>query len=286
MAWATTGDLDEFLAAAGGFLRSLPAEHTLLLTVAEALRARGPDAFGADRPRFGWWEDDDAGIGGAFLQTPPHPLLVTALPDRAMPELAELLGGAPPGMLNGPAGLAEALAERLGGAKVRRRERLYRLGTLAFPDPPPPGRPVRAEARHRDQAIAWYAAFEAEAHEPGGSDTAAHIDDRLSYGGLVMWEDDDGRPVSMAGTSRAVAGMVRVSLVYTPPEQRRRGFASAVTAAATRDALQAGIPEILLFTDLGNPTTNRIYQEIGYRPVADRVSLRLLRAGRPTAGGR
>jgi len=70
-----------------------------------------------------------------------------------------------------------------------------------------------------------------------------------------------------------VAGMLRVGPVYTPPELRGHGYASAVTAAASLRAREAGAQEVLLYTDLANPTSNSIYQRIGYRPVEDRVVL-------------
>ncbi|NEA23957.1 GNAT family N-acetyltransferase, partial [Actinomadura bangladeshensis] len=60
---------------------------------------------------------------------------------------------------------------------------------------------------------------------------------------------------------------------YTPAEHRRRGYGAAVTAAATTGALDAGADDVVLFTDLANPTSNGVYRRIGYRPVQDRVIL-------------
>jgi GNAT superfamily N-acetyltransferase len=272
MAWETTGEADAFLAAAGDWLRSRPAEHTLLLTVAESLRVRGPGAYGSAPPRFGWWRADGA-VTGAFLQTPPFPLLLTGMPEAAVEPLGAWLADDPPETLNGPAGVAEAVAGTIGPVDVVRRERLHRLGTLEPPDPSPAGRSVVAEARHRDQLIAWYVDFGAAIGDPG-EDAEAAVDDRLSYRGLHVWEAPDGTPQAMAGTSRASAGMVRISLVYTPPEHRRQGLGAAITAAATQAALDSGVDEVVLFTDAANASTNRLYASIGYRPVTDRVTLR------------
>ena len=77
----------------------------------------------------------------------------------------------------------------------------------------------------------------------------------------------------MAGLTRQVARATRVASVYTPPEFRRRGYAGAVTAAVSQAALDAGAAEVLLFTDLANPTSNALYQSLGYAPVEDRVIL-------------
>ncbi len=75
----------------------------------------------------------------------------------------------------------------------------------------------------------------------------------------------------MAGLTRPAAGQVRVGPVYTPPALRDRGYRGAVTAAVSRAALDAGATEVLLFTDLANPTSNARYQRLGYETVADRA---------------
>jgi predicted GNAT family acetyltransferase len=100
----------------------------------------------------------------------------------------------------------------------------------------------------------------------------------LAYGGFLLWEAAGG-PVSLAGMTRAVAGVVRVGPVYTPPERRGAGYAGAVTAAISRAALDAGAEEVVLFTDLANPTSNALYQKIGYRPVSDRLVVSCSPAG-------
>jgi predicted GNAT family acetyltransferase len=74
----------------------------------------------------------------------------------------------------------------------------------------------------------------------------------------------------MAGLTRPAAGMVRVMAVYTPREYRARGYAGAATAAVTRSALDAGVTDVVLFTDLSNPTSNALYQRLGYTPIEDR----------------
>jgi predicted GNAT family acetyltransferase len=105
------------------------------------------------------------------------------------------------------------------------------------------------------------------------------VDERLGYGGITVWEAG-GVPVSLAGRTRVVAGMVRVAPVYTPPEMRGRGYVGAATAAVSQAALDAGVREVVLYTDLANPTSNALYQRLGYRPVEDRVVLSFQRAPR------
>jgi len=110
----------------------------------------------------------------------------------------------------------------------------------------------------------WSDGFAADTGTP--PPTVDHLARRLADGGFEVW-DDDG-PVSMAYAFPPVAGVRRVSHVYTPPAVRGRGYGSAVTAAVTRRAL-AGVPVCALYADRANPTSNGIYRRIGYRCVAD-----------------
>jgi predicted GNAT family acetyltransferase len=294
MGWVTTGDVAEFLAQAGPFLRAERVRNTVLLTVAETARVNpgrygtvgntandGDDAAG--RQLFGWWTDStrpaaEHAVRGAFLHTPPHPLLLSAMPAEPAAELAAgTLAGRPLAGVNGneqaAAVFAAAWTARTGGAaEVHVRMRLYRLGDLTWPDPLPEGAPRTAEADDVALLTDWFAAFAVEVHDMGAEDHEAAARERLSYGGLTLWEAD-GEVVSVAGLTRQVAGMVRVGPVYTPPMLRGRGFASAVTAEVSRAALAAGAEEVLLYTDLANPVSNSIYRRIGYREVEDRVAL-------------
>ena len=77
----------------------------------------------------------------------------------------------------------------------------------------------------------------------------------------------------MAGRTQVTAGICKVAPVYTPPQQRGHGYGTAATAAVTRQAIETGAPEVLLFTDATNPVTNSIYQRLGYRPAEDRLIL-------------
>jgi len=278
MTWTTTGDPDAFLDAAGAFLRAAPATNSVTLTTAEALRARGPGARGGERPPLlAWWQAPGEAASGTAMHTPPYPLHVGAMPPAAATALADLLadrGHALPGV-NGEAAatgaFAAAWSARTGAsARVFRRMRLHRLDTLVPPDPLPPGTAVVAGPQHRDLLVAWHDAFAAEIEEPP-RDHGPQVDDRLTHAGLALWMVD-GEAVSLAGTTRAVAGAARVAPVYTPPEHRGRGYAAGVTAAATRAALASGVEEVLLYTDLANPTSNRLYARLGYRPLEDSVS--------------
>jgi GNAT superfamily N-acetyltransferase len=219
-------------------------------------------------------------VGGAFLHTPPFPLVLTEVPAATAADLAATLASRRLSGVNAGAEAAQAFAAawrdaRLGRglATVHRRMRLYRLTELAWPDPVPDGAPRVATDADAPLLTDWFTAFAREVHDlDGGEDQAAAVRDKLSYGGVLVWEAG-GAPVSFAGVTRQVRGMARVGPVYTPPELRGRGYASAVTAAVSQRARDAGAEEVLLYTDLANPVSNSIYQRIGYGAVEDRVVL-------------
>jgi hypothetical protein len=282
MAWTIIEDLGKFDAAAGPFLRLSPAQNTVPLTIIATLRATGPQAFGEQPPLFGWWQPPGGQVGAACLQTPPYPLLISSAPPEAVTELAATLAsaGRPLPGVNGDKTAAERFAthwQRLTGATatVFQRHRLYRLGTLVPPRPAPDGRPKTATRADQDLVTEWWAAFGEEAKtmaDRGGTRMARDVSDRIAEGRITLWEVA-GEPMSMAGVTKRVAGMVRVGPVYTPPDLRRRGYAAGVTAAVSQAALDAGAAEVLLFTDLANLTSNGVYQRLGYQRVEDRVML-------------
>lgn len=273
--WHRTEDLDAFLARAGDFLRSRPAPHTLALTVTEALRTRGPHTYGDEQPVFGLLERNGT-VRAAYFQTPPRRLQLTALTADEAESLAAHLAeiGRPlPGVgadRETAAAFAEAWRTRTGvGVTLQERQRLYRLGRLTVPEPVPEGRARVATEPDWAQLVRWHGEFAESVGERAPADAADWAGARIAYGGITFWETPDGTPVSMAGVTPQVAGQVRVAPVYTPAHLRGRGYAGAVTAEVSRAARDAGADEVLLFTDLANPTSNGLYQRLGYRPVAD-----------------
>jgi predicted GNAT family acetyltransferase len=280
MAWRLTEDVDTYVATVGDFLRAHAAQNTIMLGVAETLQTRGRAAFGDATPLCGWWTGPDGAVAAALLQTPPYPILLTVLPPGAAAALAAELtarGHHPPGVTAAPGPAAEfaaAWTECTGQAsRVAMQMRLYQLGELLPPDPLPPGQARTAVDADRDLLLAWFDAFHDEASPPGPRESQREVDNRLRFGGLVIWENA-GAPVSLAGRTRPAGGLSRVGPVYTPPELRGHGFGAAVTAAVTQAALDEGAGGVVLFTDLANPTSNTLYQRLGYRPVTDWAALR------------
>jgi len=265
-----TRDAAEFAAHTGAFLLSRPIEHNVLATVV----ARLDPADCTDAPVFGWVEAGRSGaVSGAALRTPPRRLLASSMgAETADVLMAGLLEADPelPGV-NGPQPAASYLAQawrRLAGGTVEpaMSQAIYWLSRVDEPPRRPPGRSRPAEHSDRDLMIEWTLAFSQEAGLPAVN-VESSIDRRLGDDGLFVWDHDGA--ASMAGISAPLAGVVRLGPVYTPPAGRRHGYATALVAEVSRCALASGATKCMLYTDLANPTSNSIYQTVGYRRSSD-----------------
>lgn len=273
MGWCTTSNLDEFLATAGDFLQTKPAENALLLTKAHDLREH-PHTEAV----FGWFEARDGLIKGAFLNTPPVPMMLGGV----APEVAASLVGtlAPQPMLvrgvQASAAAADAFAaawtRRTGTtARTQQHSRLFRLAEKVPDLEGPEGRSRVAGDCDRPSLVSWLADFARETGELTGAPEAA-ADDLLSYGGATFWEDCN-KPVSLATVTRPVASMVRISIIYTPPEFRHHGYAPAVVTAVCQAAIDGGADEVLLIAGLASPINSTLRQRLGFEPAGERVVL-------------
>lgn len=261
----------EFVAAAGEFLATREAEHNLLFGLCDVI-ARHPEVY----PECRFVVARDAGVVvAAALQTLPHNLILSSMPEHLAATFADAVGPDLPGVL-GPSEVARAFADRYTARTGRRavlelRERIFRLDRLT-PPRPAPGAWRFAEERDRALLAAWAEAFRIEALPELPPDDGAAIADRwLRRAGKViyLWDDATGTTVSIAGAGGCTPNGIRIGPVYTPRAWRGRGYASNVVAATTADQLASGRRFCFLFTDLANPTSNKIYQALGYQPVID-----------------
>jgi len=263
----------EFLARAGDYLAAREAEHNLIFAITSTLTTN-PEVYPMT-PLFAVALDGQRVVAAA-MQTPPHNLVLTEVDDAAaVAALAEALRDeALPGVLGPPAQAAEFAARWTAAAGRQARkamaERIYRC-TRVIPPRAAPGIARIARLADRDLLIEWLTAFNVEAHLRAFDEAPVIADRWLSRAGartMWLWEVD-GRVVSLTGASGPTPHGMRVGPVYTPPEERGRGYAGNLVAAATRAQLDAGRRFVFLFTDLANPTSNHVYQAIGYEPVGD-----------------
>jgi predicted GNAT family acetyltransferase len=223
----------------------------------------------------------DGDVVAAAIMTPPNKLVLSPVERPAALSLvvADLHRRHPACTgVRGPTPGARALADlwqRQTGRpyEVGTAQRLYQLDAVT-PVVGITGALRRATEADRARLIEWLTAFNLEVHGVTDLARATHaaerdIDARLTMptGGLFIWHD--GRPVSMAAYSGPTPNGMRVGPVYTPPEHRGRGYARACVAAVSQHLLDSGRRYCFLVTDLSNPTSNHIYQVIGYRPVCD-----------------
>lgn len=286
--WIRAADVDRFMQTTIPYLSTEPAANNLLLTVFDRLRTDGSHAFGERDPQLLTWVGPDGSPEGAVVRTPPFPYILSAISADAVHALIDLLLEPGADLDGREANITSDSEEAFVSAwtahtgyrpRVIERNRLYRLDELVAPDPMPAGKARQARSADVPIAARWIEEFWGElshAVRPDASTAAPAIAEaRIAEGAFWLWLDGDGTPVSLAGHTPIVAGASRIGPVYTPRALRGRGYAGAVTAAASRALLSQGADEVLLFTDLANPTSNALYQRIGYREVSDRVRLQL-----------
>ncbi|MDX3528664.1 GNAT family N-acetyltransferase [Streptomyces sp. ID05-39B] len=270
--WRLTEDVDEFLARAGDFLRSRPALHTTALSVTEKLRTQGTEGAVFGRLERG------GEVGAIFYRFPSRGLSVTSLSAEQADALAArliALGHSLPWVTSDDStatAFAEAWQRRTGATPAPRvRLHLYRLGTLTPPEPFPAGRGRLVGEGEHEHLMGWCREFAADVGEDVTIDAGSWAATRFAEKRYTYWETPDGTPVSMAGVNPLVGGQVRVDPVYTPAHLRGRGYAGAVTVEVSRAALAAGAQEVVLYTNAANPTSNALYQRLGFVRITDVV---------------
>jgi len=246
------------------FLLQEPVLHGIALSVLE----RGDPADLAVVDRDG--EPVAAGLRTEtkyLLSRAADPGAAHTLADDASRCLGPLSGwmGPRPEVRTFTSGWVHAAAGR--AARLAMSMRIYTLDRLPA-EPSVPGAYRPATAADADLLAGWRGAFTAETGAAGREGDGTAIERAIAEGTLRVWEDG-GRVVSMAKSAGGAPDAVRVNLVYTPPELRRRGYASACVAALSAELLRAGRRYCYLYADLANPVSNSIYQRIGYRTAAD-----------------
>ena len=251
---------------AGDLLASDPVGHNAVGTrLADAIRYGEPGRY---------WIGllDGVPVGVAVQQPADSPLAVAPMPTGVVAAIADAVdayGVAMPGVF-GPAGTASCFAEVWAGRRKvaaiqTSAERLYEVRDLRFPVGVA-GALRRAAEANRELLLSWLPGFEAGARWAGSNPAAVFVTRRLAAGDVWIW-DDDG-PVSMAARTQAVHGVSRIQAVNTPPELRRRGYASAGVAALSASVLAQGL-RCVLSANVNNLAATSVYERLGYRAASD-----------------
>jgi ribosomal protein S18 acetylase RimI-like enzyme len=271
-------DAPAFAARALGLLLADEARHNVMLGLFATLE-RDPGFYES----YSAWtvEHGGAAVGAASVTPPFNLLLARPWAPGAVEALAEALaaeGVELPGVTAAQpevAAFAEAWERLTGRAhRVRVEQGIYRLTEPVVPEGVEGGFRL-ARPADRPLLVRWWEAFAAEAMPPDAPhhDAEAAVDRRLSRdGGAGVWEVD-GEVVAMAGFGSETPNGARIGPVYTPPEHRRRGYGSALTAHLSRHLIAGGRRFCFLYTDLANPTSNGIYRTVGYELVCESADL-------------
>ena len=228
---------------------------------------------------------DASGIHLTALMTPPHNITLYATDNIINPEAVNcLIDGLKdreiPGVITEKT-LAEYFAKEYAlrkglNVKTDMNQRIYEL-TAVNPDIQKVG-----TVRLLDEKDMHFFPYWAEAFYAAGDygttkmsipqDAEAYLYRVVSKKLYIL--EDNGMPVSMAGFTREMQTAIGVAFVYTPPYNRGKGYATSVVAQISQLALDKGFTKCVLYTDLANPTSNSIYQKIGYRPICDSLELK------------
>jgi hypothetical protein len=261
-----------FYSTTGAFLMEREIENNVPIgLVLNAIRG--------DIPTIQMWRahDGEQVIGAAVL-TPGRRVNLVTHEESVASALAERLYAQAidsPGARGKPAVCARYFETwaRLGGppAQLEMPQLLYQLDRV-IPVSGVRGQMRRGTAQERALLIDWMDAFSVETFGPQRDAMSEEYVERVLRAddgrGIWIWEVD-GRPVSTASVNRLTPHGAVVSGVYTPPEYRRNGYAGVLTAAVSEHMLASGRRWCSLYTDRNNPTSNKIYQQIGYYAVAE-----------------
>ncbi|HRE48948.1 MAG TPA: GNAT family N-acetyltransferase [Aggregatilineales bacterium] len=266
---------EAFLASAGEALGRAEALNNLMIGLALRIHEQGGQM--KHKPYMATVTEGDS-LTAAIMTPPFNVTLYSDAPDPvpAMVRIADDLhanGWEVSGVSGRP-----PLAERFGGlwreqTGITPRKGLemgiYELRVVTPPPNAPAGRLAVATPSDIDLVTEWAVGFERDAlhqAEPNRTELRQMCERRLAGGDIYLWHvEGDAAPVSMAAQGRKTFSGVVVNFVFTPPELRGKGYASAAVAALSQHFLDNGHAFCALFTDMANPTSNSIYQKIGYR---------------------
>lgn len=262
---------ESFLDCAGSWLLEAEVENNLILWLARSLQE---EALPAASDRLLLTIHEGESVVGCALRSPPRHLDLTRMERAAVDALVHSLRAelpSLPGVVGPEPSSGEFAAQwsklQQQPSQTRNRGRFYVLRAVRTGLPETPGRLRPATSSDLELVSRWVAQFTEEGATGESQDPREVALRAINRGQLYLWHAPG--PVSMAGWAGATPSGRRVNLVFTPPAERRRGYASACVAALSRTILSMGNNYCCLYADLANPTSNSIYARIGYEPVYD-----------------
>ncbi|BCL35377.1 GNAT family N-acetyltransferase [Nostoc sp. MS1] len=264
-------DTGQFYQRVKDYLLKQEALHNLLLGICDGL-IHNPERF-LETPYLVTVEKEDNIIGVA-MRTPPRNLLLSQFQDiTAIPLLTQDVHSVFPSLPGVTAPKYESENFALAWSSLTNQTYQLKVALRAFQlekvqqIPSARGYLRQAVQEDKELLVRWYQDFYLEALHETVLDAQQWAMWILQKGRAYLWQDES--PVSITCSGSLTPNGVRINMVYTPPEYRRRGYASASVAALSQSLLNKGHQFCFLFTDLANPTANHIYQNIGYQPVGD-----------------
>ena len=265
--------VSDFLESTSSRLYANEAENSLMLGLCEGI-SKSPALEAPVLLRL----LKDKKLFSVAVQLPPNNLILSRGNDEEIKLLANYLfadGFDFPGVA-GPTRESETFSKiwsSLTGKKSQlgMGQKIYKLekvNQIAYPD----GDLKIASQNDLDVVRAWAIEFAKESLPKNEQRNEKHwkefAEKAIMNQSAHLWCVDD-EPVSLACASRPTKNGVTINFVYTPMNQRKNGFASAVTAALSQKMLDSGKKFCVLYTDTSNPTSNKIYQAIGYQEIAE-----------------
>ena len=266
----------DFLEQSRKLLYSKESEYGLILGLSETA-AKATDK--EDKNKYFSVQKNNEIIGAALLS---HlNLVLTLTPEPALLPLAKRLADLRlqiPGVV-GPVCTSEAFAgiwnELTSTTSTAALEqKIFELTEVKMPQKIS-GQFALAEMKHLDLLTKWIGEFRAEAlpHEIATEEQNRQTAEvRIHNKSMYIWLNENNQPVSMNIISRPTQNGSSIGGVYTPPSERKKGYASALVAHTSQVILNNGKKFCTLYTDASNPTSNKIYQAIGYKEIGQSVN--------------
>ncbi|MFX1470151.1 MAG: GNAT family N-acetyltransferase [Promethearchaeota archaeon] len=270
-------DIPEFYNLVLDFLLEKEAENNLLFSILSTLKIN-PKRYGEENPILITVNQDDE-IKLVSLRTPPYNQIISytrelnpidLLVNKLLQRNIEI-----PGVIGFKEGVERFIylwcKNKNLKSQLVRNERVYKLGKVVKEIL---GSKVFIVGSEKNQAVIldWAKKFVYEAlpetEESLLNRALEAIKEDIKNKKIFLLKDND-KIVSMARKAGKTPNGNLVNLVYTPPELRRRGYATECVAKLSKYLLKEGNKFCFLLTDLINPISNNIYQKIGYRPVID-----------------